>query len=52
MLSKEQVAHYGDQGYLKVAQLFTPGETAELASEMVRVYVVDEQGNIICTLHR
>ena len=37
MLSKEQVAQYREQGYLKVPQLFTPEETEELASEMVRV---------------
>ena len=37
MLSKEQVAHYREQGYLKIPQLFTPEETEELASEMVRV---------------
>ena len=37
MLSKEQIAQYREQGYLKVPQLFTPEETAELASEMVRV---------------
>ena len=37
MLSKEQVAQYREQGYLKVPQLFTPEETAELASEMVQV---------------
>ena len=37
MLSKEQVAQYREQGYLKIPQLFTPEETEELASEMVRV---------------
>ena len=37
MLSNEQVAQYREQGYLKVPQLFAPEETAELASEMVRV---------------
>jgi len=37
MLSKEQIAAYHQKGYLKVKQLFTPEESAELGSEMVRV---------------
>ena len=37
MLSEQQLAEYREQGFLKVEQLFTPEETEELASEMVRV---------------
>ena len=29
MLSKEQIAQYREQGYLKIPQLFTPEETEE-----------------------
>ena len=37
MLSKEQIAQYHEQGYLKVEELFSPSESEELAAEMVRV---------------
>ena len=37
MLTQEQVEFYHENGYLKVDQLFTPAETKELASEMVRI---------------
>ena len=37
MLTQEQVESYHENGYLKVDQLFTPAETKELASEMVRI---------------
>ena len=37
MLTKEQIETYQRDGYLKVDSLFTPEESAELASEMVRI---------------
>ena len=37
MLTKEQVETYHRDGYLHIKQLFTPEETAELGSEMVRI---------------
>ena len=37
MLTQEQVDFYNENGYLKVDQLFSPDETKELASEMVRI---------------
>ena len=37
MLDREQIEAYHRDGYLHVKQLFTPEETEELASEMVRV---------------
>ena len=42
MLSKEQIETYQRDGYLKVESLFTPEESAELASEMVRI--IEEWG--------
>ena len=37
MLSQEQINAYNRDGYVKVEGLFSPEESAELASEMVRI---------------
>ncbi len=37
MLTQEQIQAYQDEGYLKVEGLFSPEETEELGSEMIRI---------------
>ena len=43
MLTQEQIDFYRENGYLKCEALFTPEETAELGSEMVRI--IENWGN-------
>ena len=43
MLTREQIDFYRENGYLKCEALFTPEETAELGSEMVRI--IENWGN-------
>ena len=47
MLSKEQVAHYREQDYLKVAQLFTPEATEELTSEIVPHFFLTSRSSFL-----
>ena len=37
MLTESEIKAYHEDGYLKVEQLFTPEETEELGSEMIRI---------------
>jgi hypothetical protein len=37
MLTGSEIKAYHEDGYLKVEQLFTPEETEELGSEMIRI---------------
>ena len=53
MLSKEQVAEYQEQGYLKVEQLFAPEEAEELAAlgnAMRRILLSSLQGAAVTSI--